>query len=193
MPRDRTAPTRKNATARPGSRFSVPRGLIAGTLAATALVWGQYAVIPGSSLLSAQVQTGIYLGLLLLTSCSRRAKVLLARTFQRYTLNPLMRLLLTVGINPFGLAILETRGRLSPARSAGFRSATAARARSSGSSPSTAPGPATCATSSTTPASGCGCASGCATAGCPASPPSAPTMTRSRASGRSSPGTRCAH
>jgi deazaflavin-dependent oxidoreductase (nitroreductase family) len=59
------------------------------------------------------VQTGIYLGLLLLTICSRRAKVLLARTFQRYTLNPLMRLLLTIGINPFGVAILETRGRLS--------------------------------------------------------------------------------
>ncbi len=112
-PLDPTVPIQKSSTARPGSRFSVPRGLIAGTLAAAALVWGQYAVIPGSSLLSAQVQTGIYLGLLLLTSCSRRAKVLLARTFQRYTLNPLMRLLLTIGINPFGVAILETRGRLS--------------------------------------------------------------------------------
>jgi deazaflavin-dependent oxidoreductase (nitroreductase family) len=110
---DRTVPIQKSSTARPGSRFSVPRGLIAGTLAAAALVWGQYAVIPGSSLLSAQVQSGIYLGLLLLTICSRRAKVLLARTFQRYTLNPLMRLLLTIGINPFGVAIVETRGRLS--------------------------------------------------------------------------------
>jgi hypothetical protein len=85
---DRTVPIQKSSTARPGSRFSVPRGLIAGTLAAAALAWGQYAVIPGSSLLSAQVQSGIYLGLLLLTICSRRAKVLLARTFQRYTLNP---------------------------------------------------------------------------------------------------------
>ena len=112
LPLDRTVPI-QNSTARPGSRFSVPRGLIAGTLAAAALAWGQYAVIPGSSLLSAQVQSGIYLGLLLLTICSRRAKVLLARTFQRYTLNPLMRLLLTIGINPFGVAILETRGRLS--------------------------------------------------------------------------------
>ena len=69
-----------------GSRFSVPRGLIAGTLAASALVWGQYAVIPGSSLLSAQVQSGIY-G----RSCSHLQpprQVLLARTFQRYTLTP---------------------------------------------------------------------------------------------------------
>jgi deazaflavin-dependent oxidoreductase (nitroreductase family) len=110
---DRIVPTRKSAAARARSRFSVPRGLIAGTLAATALVWGPYALIPGSSLLSAQVQTGIYLGLFLLTSCSRRAKVLLAQTLQRYVLNPLMRLLLTIGINPFGLAILETRGHAS--------------------------------------------------------------------------------
>jgi deazaflavin-dependent oxidoreductase (nitroreductase family) len=113
MSLDYTAPTRKTAARRPGSRFSVPRGLIAGTLAAAALVWGPYALIPGSSLLSAQVQTGIYLGLLVLTICSRRAKVLLVRALQRYTLNPLMRLLLAVGVNPFGLAILETRGHAS--------------------------------------------------------------------------------
>ena len=99
--------------ARRVSRFSVPRGLIAGTLVAAALVWGLYAIGPGASLLSAQVQTGIYLGLLLLTICSRRAKVLLVRTLQRYTLNPLMRLLLAIGINPLGLAILETRGHAS--------------------------------------------------------------------------------
>jgi deazaflavin-dependent oxidoreductase (nitroreductase family) len=113
MPRDHTPPTQHTSTARPTSRFSVPRGLIAGTLVATALVWGPYAIIPGSSLRSALVQTGIYLGLLLLTICSRRAKVLLVRTVQRYLMNPLMRLLLTIGINPFGLAILETRGHIS--------------------------------------------------------------------------------
>jgi len=110
---DRAAPTRTTTAQRPPSRFSVPRGLIAGTLVAAALVWGLYALIPRSSLLSAQVQTGIYLGLLVLTICSRRAKVLLVRTLQRYTLNPLMRLLLTIGVNPFGLAILETRGQAS--------------------------------------------------------------------------------
>jgi deazaflavin-dependent oxidoreductase (nitroreductase family) len=90
----------------------VPRGLIAGTLVATALVWGLYAITRGS-LLSALVQSGIYLGLLLLTTCSRRAKVLLVRTLQRCTINPLMRLLLAVGINPLGVAILETRGHAS--------------------------------------------------------------------------------
>jgi len=110
MSTDRTLPSQKNATARPRARFSAPRGLIVGTLIAIALTWVLFELIPGSSLLSAQVQTGIFLGLLILTICSRRAKVLVARTFQRCLLNPLMRLLLRVGLNPLGLAILETRG-----------------------------------------------------------------------------------
>ena len=109
----RQPPTRKTTTATRRPRFSVPRGLIGGTLAAIALVWGPFAIIPESSLLFALVQSGIYLGLLVLTIRSRRSKVLLVRTVQRYTINPLMRLLLTVGVNPFGLAILETRGHLS--------------------------------------------------------------------------------
>jgi deazaflavin-dependent oxidoreductase (nitroreductase family) len=119
MPSNRTAPAppiqpiQENAVARPGSGFSVPRGLIAGTLVAVALVWGPYAIIPGSSRLSALVQSGVYLGLLALTIYSRRAKVLLVRTVQRYTMNPLMRLLLAIGVNPLGLAILETRGHAS--------------------------------------------------------------------------------
>jgi deazaflavin-dependent oxidoreductase (nitroreductase family) len=94
-------------------RFSVPRGLLAGTLAATALVWVLYEISPNPSFRSALIQTGIYLGLLLLTACSRRAKVLLVRTLQRYTINPLMRLFLAIGINPLGVAILETRGNVS--------------------------------------------------------------------------------
>jgi deazaflavin-dependent oxidoreductase (nitroreductase family) len=108
-----TAPATAPATARDSARFSVPRGLVAGTLAATALVWGQYALLPGSSRLSALVQSGIYVGLILLTISSRRAKVLLIRVVQRYLLNPLFRLLLLVGVNPYGLVILETRGRVS--------------------------------------------------------------------------------
>jgi deazaflavin-dependent oxidoreductase (nitroreductase family) len=114
------APPIRSSTATPArtrsrtrSRFRVPRGLIAGTLAAAALVWGLYAISPGSSLRSAEVQSGIYLGLLLLTICSPRAKVRLVRTLQRYTINPLMRLLLAIGINPLGVAILETRGHRS--------------------------------------------------------------------------------
>jgi deazaflavin-dependent oxidoreductase (nitroreductase family) len=78
-----------------------------------ALVWGLYALLPGSSIMSSSVQTGIYVGLLVLTIRSRRIKVLLVRTLQRWTINPLMRLLLAIGLNPLGLAILETRGRTS--------------------------------------------------------------------------------
>jgi len=117
MSLDSIQPTRPTvpatATARDSARFSVPRGLIAGTLAATALVWGQYALLPGSSRLSALVQSGVYVGLIVLTISSRRAKVLLIRVLQRYLLNPLFRLLLLVRVNPYGLVILETRGRVS--------------------------------------------------------------------------------
>ena len=107
-----SATTTSATTTRLRSRFSLPRGLAAGTLAVTGLTWGLYAIQPGASILSAEIQTGLFLGLLLLTICSRRAKVLVARTWQRYVLNPLMRLLLSVGLNPLGLAILETRGRV---------------------------------------------------------------------------------
>src|SRR5580692_10240216 len=89
MPSDRTAPARSTSktstsTARSRSRFSVPRGLTAGTLAVTGLTWGLYAIQPGASILSAEIQTGLFLGLLLLSIC----------------------------LNPLGLAILETRGRV---------------------------------------------------------------------------------
>jgi len=112
MPSDRATPARSTSTATTTARFRVPRGLIAGTLAVTGLTWGLYAIQPGASILSAEIQTGLFVGLLLLTICSRRAKVLVARTWQRYVLNPLMRLLLAIGLNPLGLAILETRGRV---------------------------------------------------------------------------------
>jgi hypothetical protein len=52
MPLPRTPPTPNNSTVR-RPRFIVPRGLIAGTLAATALVWRPYALTSRSSLLSA--------------------------------------------------------------------------------------------------------------------------------------------
>jgi deazaflavin-dependent oxidoreductase (nitroreductase family) len=92
-------------------RLCVPRGLIAGTVAALAIVWVPYLLLPGRGLTASLVQTGIYLALLALTVCSRRAKVLVVRTFQRYLINPVMRGLLAIGLNPLGLAILETHGR----------------------------------------------------------------------------------
>jgi deazaflavin-dependent oxidoreductase (nitroreductase family) len=112
MPLDRTAQTQMDTTPSPRSRLSVPRGLVAGTLVALVLVWGPYVIIGGSRI-SALAQTGVFAGLLVLAICNPRAKVVAVRTFQRYTINPLMRLLLRIGINPLGLAILETRGRVS--------------------------------------------------------------------------------
>ena len=91
--------------------MNVPRGLVAGTAVALALVWVPF-VISHGGLTSRIVQSGVYVGLFVLTVRSRRAKVLLVRAFQRWTINPLMRALLAVGLNPLGLAILETRGRV---------------------------------------------------------------------------------
>lgn len=92
---------------------TAPRGLVAGTVAALTLVWVPYALLPGRGLTASLVQTGIYLALLALTVCSRRAKVVLVRTVQRYLINPVVRALLALGLNPLGLALLETRGRRS--------------------------------------------------------------------------------
>ena len=90
--------------------MTVPRGLLTGTVAAMALVWGLYAVVPGGSLAVSLALTAGYAGLLVLTIFSRRAKVLLVRAVQRWIINPLVRVLFAVGVNPLGLAILETRG-----------------------------------------------------------------------------------
>jgi deazaflavin-dependent oxidoreductase (nitroreductase family) len=95
------------------ARMNLPRGLVAGTAAALTLVWGIYALDAGNGIASPIVQSAIYLALLVVTARSRRIKVLIVRTFQRWTINPLMRALLAVGLNPLGLAILETTGRAS--------------------------------------------------------------------------------
>lgn len=94
----------------------VPRGLTVGTVAALAVAWGPFLAFPGSSAVPPLVQTIIYFALFVVTICSRRVKVVMTRTFQRYTINPLMRLFLVIGVNPLGLMILETRGRVSGRR-----------------------------------------------------------------------------
>lgn len=90
-----------------------PRGLVVGTAAALSLVWGPFLLGIGGGVIASVVQTAVYIGLLGLTARSRRVKVLLVRTLQRWTINPLMRAFLSIGFNPLGLAILETRGRKS--------------------------------------------------------------------------------
>ena len=97
------------------SQLSLPRGLLVGTAAALILTWGIFALNPDAwpGIVLPLVQSSVYLALLVVTARSRRVKVLLVRTFQRFTVNPLMRMFLAVGVNPLGLAILETRGRRS--------------------------------------------------------------------------------
>ena len=93
--------------------MTIPRGLITGTAAALALVWGIFAIDPGQGITFPIVLSAIYVALFAVTARSRRVKILIVRTFQRWTINPLMRALLAIGLNPLGLAILETRGRVS--------------------------------------------------------------------------------
>jgi len=84
-----------------------------GTAAALALAWGLFALNPCSSLAVPVAQTAVYLLLFGLTVRSRGVKVRLVRGFQRWVVNPVVRLLYAIGLNPLGLAILETRGRRS--------------------------------------------------------------------------------
>ncbi len=93
--------------------MSSPRGIVAGTLAATAIAWAPYVLFPGTGIAVPMAQSVLYAALLVLTIRSRRLKVLVVRGLQRWTINPLMRGFLAIGINPLGLAILETRGRIS--------------------------------------------------------------------------------
>lgn len=88
----------------------VPRGLAVGTLVATALVWGPFALAPGA-VWQPLAQTGVYVALFALTWANPRLKVLVVRTVQRRVINPLVRVGFLVGLNPFGVAILETCGR----------------------------------------------------------------------------------
>jgi deazaflavin-dependent oxidoreductase (nitroreductase family) len=98
-------------------RIALPRGFLIGIAAALTLTWGLFAIDPGAwpGIVSPLAQSALYAVLLAVTARSRRTKVVLVRAVQRWTVNPLMRLLLAVGINPLGLAILETRGRVSGA------------------------------------------------------------------------------
>jgi deazaflavin-dependent oxidoreductase (nitroreductase family) len=93
----------------------VPRGFVVASAAATALVWGLYALDPSAwpGLTGAIAQTALLLVNLVVTTRSPRTKILIVRAIQRHVVNPLVRLLFRVGINPLGLAILETRGRVS--------------------------------------------------------------------------------
>lgn len=85
------------------------------TAAAVAVVWGLYAVDPAAwpGLPGALLQTAVLAANVHLTACRPRAKVAVVRALQGRVVNPLVRGLLRVGLNPLGLVLLETRGRRS--------------------------------------------------------------------------------
>jgi deazaflavin-dependent oxidoreductase (nitroreductase family) len=90
----------------------IPRGLAVGTLAAAAIVWGLFLLQPGA-VWQPLAQTGAYVALFVLTWTRPGIKVLLVRRLQRWVVNPVVRAGFVVGLNPFGVALLETRGRVS--------------------------------------------------------------------------------
>lgn len=94
-------------------RMTPPRGLLTAILIGTVLVWVLYAVDPSAwpGRTGAIVQTLVLAGNLVLTTLSRRAKRGVVRLLQRYAVNPAVRALLAVGVNPLGLVVLETTGR----------------------------------------------------------------------------------
>lgn len=93
--------------------MALPRGYVAGTTVALVLAWAPYGLSPSSGLLAPIIQSAIFIGLATLTARSQRAKILVVRTAQRWLINPVVRSLFAVGLNPLGLVILETRGRVS--------------------------------------------------------------------------------
>lgn len=94
-------------------RMRVPKGLTMGTAAAVALAWAPYALSPGTGWWAPAVQTTMFLALFAVTVRSRRLKIAVVRFAQRWVINPLVGALFAIGLNPLGLAILETRGRVS--------------------------------------------------------------------------------
>ncbi len=95
--------------------MDIPRGLLVSTLALLGVTWGLWALSPSAwpGLTGALAQTAAYGVNVVLTIRYRSVKIMLVRAVQRRALNPLFRSLLAVGVNPLGLALLETRGRSS--------------------------------------------------------------------------------
>lgn len=85
------------------------------TLAGLALVWGIFALDPAAwpGLSGAFVQSGLLLANVALTRRAPPVKARLVAALQRRVVNPLARGLYRLGVNPLGIALLETTGRRS--------------------------------------------------------------------------------
>ncbi len=85
--------------------------LAVGTAAAIGLAWLIQLAGLGGGTASTTIQTLAYLALLYLALRHPRAKARVVRVAQRYLINPITGTLFRLGLNPLGLAILETTGR----------------------------------------------------------------------------------
>jgi len=88
--------------------------LIVATVVVTTLTWAWWAVDPGApdGVALPVALTALLAGNVALTTRSHRLKRTLVVLFQRYVLNPPIKLALRVGV-PLGYALLETTGRVS--------------------------------------------------------------------------------
>ncbi|KQR99510.1 hypothetical protein ASG12_01415 [Williamsia sp. Leaf354] len=96
---------------------------------ALALSWIPWMIDPGSGWLSAAVQSAVFVALAVSGVVWPGGKVVAVRCAQRLLINPTVRILMSVGLNPLGLVILETTGRASGRRrrtpvGSGFRDGT---------------------------------------------------------------------
>lgn len=98
---------------KPYDRIRVPDGSAAATAVLLVTAWAPFVFGIDTGPTPALVQSGLYVGLFVLTTVAPRVKIRLVRTVQRWVVNPVVRLLFASNINPLGLAILETRGRIS--------------------------------------------------------------------------------
>jgi len=94
-------------------RIAPGRGVTSGILVAIGLGWVIWAVDPAHDLTIAVGQTVVLLALLVLSAAFPDLKVALVKRFQRWIVNPVVRAGFRLGLNPLGLALLETTGRRS--------------------------------------------------------------------------------
>lgn len=95
-----------------GSVWRRNRALAVALGAATVLAWLPVVVF-GGGVLAAVIQTVVVAALAVGARRGRDAKVRVVRAGQRWVVNPTVRALHRVGLNPLGVAVLETTGRRS--------------------------------------------------------------------------------
>lgn len=87
--------------------------LVAASVVMVGLVWGWWWLDPTASNVEPVILTALLAVNVVVTMRSRRVKRWVVAALQRFVFNPPVKLLLRLGLMPFGLALLETTGRVS--------------------------------------------------------------------------------